>query len=155
MLTLLIGTLVPLGASALEPSDTEQIKRVIEAYYDGMTRGDAEVLGAVFHDKWRLATLTGSGDDALLVGGKREYIELYDGKKQPEYPKDRRISSIDIANNSLAVVRIDSRTRDHTVFFTLFKISGTWSMISKVPRAELRAFRRPTERASVAGPPWP
>jgi hypothetical protein len=140
MLTLLIGTLVPLGASALEPSDTEQIKRVIEAYYDGMTRGDAEVLGAVFHDKWRLATLTGSGDE-LLVGGKREYIELYDGKKQPEYPKDRRISSIDIANNSLAVVRIDSRTRDHTVFFTLFKISGTWSMISKVFIAETEARR--------------
>jgi hypothetical protein len=39
------------------------------------------------------------------------------------------------------VVRIDSRSRDHTVFFTLFKIKGTWSMVSKVFIAEKEARR--------------
>jgi len=106
-----------------------------------MTRGDAKVLDSVFHDDWRVITLAGPDDDPLFVGEKRPYIERYDGEKQPDYPKDRHITSIDIASDSLAVVRIDSRSRDHSVFFTLFKIGGKWSMISKIFIAEKEARR--------------
>gem|GEM_PF-4552872 len=56
---------------------------------------------------------------------------MYTGVEQPDYAKDRHITSVDIAKNSLAIVRIDSPSRDHTVFFTLVKISGQWYMTSK------------------------
>jgi hypothetical protein len=139
--SVLAGILISSSASAQAPSDTAQIQAVIEAYYDGMTRGDATVLDRVFHDDWHVKTLLGPDDDPLFVGAKKEYIEAYTGKVQPEYAKDRHITSIDIANNALAIVRIDSPSRNHTVFFTLFKIKGTWSMISKIFIAEKEARR--------------
>ena len=141
IISILVAILASPYAQAISPSDTQQIKAVIDAYYDGMTRGDPKVLARVIHDKWHLKTLGGSHDDPLIVGGKREYIKMYTGKKQPGYPKDRHITSIDIANNSLAIVRIDSPSRKHTVFFTLVKIKGLWSMTSKAFIAEKEAIR--------------
>ncbi|MGI9327349.1 MAG: nuclear transport factor 2 family protein [Pseudomonadales bacterium] len=132
------GLTIP-NVFAVNSLDHEQIMHVIDAYYDGMTRGDPKVLDDVLHDKWHLKTLGGPADDPLLVGGKREYIKMYTGKKQPKYPDDRHITSIDIANNSLAIVRIDSPSRKHTVFFTLVKIGGLWSMTSKAFIAEKEA----------------
>jgi len=72
--------LVP-QALAISPADTEEILVVIEAYYDGMTRGDADVLDKVFHEDWH-------------------------------------ITSIDVANNSLVVVRIDKPSKRH--------LTGRW-----------------------------
>jgi len=40
---LAVFVLVP-QALAISPTDTEEILVVIEAYYDGITRGDADVL---------------------------------------------------------------------------------------------------------------
>ena len=139
---LILASLLAVGqASAQTPSEIQAVERVIQAYYDGMTRGDPIVLDRVLHDDWHIKTLLGPDDDPLFVGAKREYIERYTGEKQPDYAKDRHITSIDMANDSLCVVRIDSPTRQHTVFFTLFKINGTWSMLSKIFIAEKEARR--------------
>ena len=126
-------------AIAITATDTEEIKLVIEAYYDGMTRGDAEVLDKVFHEHWHMKTLAGPAENPLLVVGKKEFIEYNRGKKQPGYASDRHITSIDVANNSLAIVRIDKPSKRHSVFFTLVKIKGAWLMINKTFIAESEA----------------
>jgi hypothetical protein len=130
--------LVP-HALAISTTDTEEIKVVIEAYYDGMTRGDADVLDKVFHEDWHMKTLAGPIDDPLLVVGKKDFVEFNRGEKQPEYANDRHITSINVANNSLAVVRIDKPSKRHSVFFTLVKIRGAWLMINKTFIAESEA----------------
>jgi hypothetical protein len=136
--------LVP-QALAISPTDTEEILVVIEAYYDGMTRGDADVLDKVSHEDWHMKTLAGPIDDPLLVAGKKEFIEFNRGKKQPEYANDRHITSIDVANNSLAVVRIDKPSKRHSVFFTLVKIKGAWLMINKtfIAASEAKKYSLP------------
>ena len=139
ILPLLAAFFLVSKALAISPTDTEEIVRVIEAYYDGMTRGDAGVLDEVFHEDWHMKTLAGPIDDPLLVAGKKEFIEFNRGKKQPEYANDRHITSINVANNSLAVVRIDRPSKRHSVFFTLVKIKGAWLMINKAFIAETEA----------------
>ena len=135
-----LAVLAAINVSAANTADTEGVNTVIAAYYDGMTRGDPGVLADVLHNQWHLKTLTGPEEPRLLVGTKREYIEMYTDVQQPDYADDRHITSIDFAYNSLAIVRIDSPTRRHSVFFTLVKTKGIWKITSKAFIAEEEAL---------------
>jgi hypothetical protein len=90
MLKLLLPILATLftvpQANAISPTDTEEIKLVIEAYYDGMTRGDADVLNKVFHERWHMQTLAGPAGNPLLVVVKKDYVEFNRGKNSRSTP---------------------------------------------------------------------
>ena len=114
--------------------DAEEIKRVIQLYFDGSYEGDGNKMDQVFH---QAAHIYGHAPDGSLNDMPRDQFVARVGTKRdgaPSFPREEEILSIDFTGENTAVARVKLR-----VFKTLFtdmlcfmRLEGKWGVIAKV-----------------------
>lgn len=119
-------------AVAQTDDDLAQINKVIQQYYDGVTKGDYTILETIFNEHWHMKNLREADGKELLVEDKQTFIQRVMGRPLPGYGDDRQINSIDVAYGRLALVRVDKPSTRTTTFFTLFKLEGRWLIVNKL-----------------------
>lgn len=111
--------------------DVAEITTVIQQYYDAVTNGDSAPLEALFHEGWHMKNLDEEGA-TLLVEDKSTFLQRIQGRPLPSYGEDRHITSIDVAYERLATVRVDKPSSRTTTIFALFKLDDGWVIANKL-----------------------
>ena len=114
--------------------DIDEIKRIIQLYFDGSYEGNRDKMDKVFH---QAAHIYGHAPDGSLTDMPRDLFVDRVGSKPadaPSFPREEEIISIDFTGEKTAVARVKLR-----VFNTLFTdmlcfmcLDGKWGVISKV-----------------------
>lgn len=120
-------------------SQEEDIKLVLQKYFDGCYAGDTDLLKEAFHPS---AHVYGPDQNAELVDMNLEYFLGYvDHEPAPKdsgQPQEDEIISIDITGDLCAVARVKLRSDPvrFTDILSLVYIDGKWSIISKLFAAD-------------------
>jgi len=113
-----------------------EIREVIQMYFDACYEGSGEKMSQVFHDA---AHIYGHDENGAFNDmDKNFFVGLVGSVRpdapKPEYPRQNEILAIDFTGDNTAVARVKVR-----VFNTLFtdmlcfmRLDGKWSVISKV-----------------------
>ena len=113
--------------------DTNEIREVIQAYFDTGYFSDGEGMSKVFHDA---AHLYSRGEDGNLVDWSKEFFVnlVGSGSSEPGYPRYDEILSIDFTGENTAVARVKVRVMDtiYTDILCFLRLNGKWGIISKV-----------------------
>ena len=111
--------------------DLNEIKELLQAYFDTGYAADGTGMAKVFHDG---SHLYGRGDDGeLIFWDKDTFVNIIENK-EPEYARNDEIISIDFTGESTAVARVKVRVGDkiYTDILSLMKLDGKWGIIAKV-----------------------
>jgi hypothetical protein len=113
--------------------DVNEIKKVIQAYFDTGYASDGAGMSEVFHDA---AHLYSRGEDGSLIDWNKDFfIKLVgSGAPDPGYPRYDEILSIDFTGENTAVARVKVRVQDtiYTDILCFIYLDGKWRIISKV-----------------------
>jgi Putative lumazine-binding len=112
----------------------DEVRDLLDRYFDGLYRSDAELLAAVFHPAAVYATAT---DGALTRLSMPEYLPVVAARESPATRGEARtdtIESIAFAGpvTALARVRCSIGTRRFTDLLSLVRVDGRWQIIAKV-----------------------
>ena len=81
-------------------------------------------IGALLHERFELKSI-GSGG---FVGQNR--VEALDGRLAPSTPADSsQLVSIDVFQESMAVIRIDLPADEETRFMVMLRVGGVWQIV--------------------------
>ena len=111
--------------------DANEIKEVIQAYFDADYAGDSDGMAKVFHDGSHLYGLGADGE--LLDWPKEKFLHVL-AKGKPEYPRYNEILSIDFTGDDTAVARVKIRVEDiiYTDILSFLRLNGKWGVMAKV-----------------------
>jgi len=114
--------------------DADEIKRIIQLYFDGSYEGNQEKMDQVFH---QAAHIYGHSQDGSLADTPRDAFVKRVGSRPadtPSFPREEEILSIEFTGEHTAVARVKLR-----VFNTLFTdilsfmyLDGKWGVIAKL-----------------------
>ena len=116
--------------------DSQEIKTVIQAYFDAGYESSGEKMREVFHN---VAHVYGQDKDGTLNDmDKEEFIKLVEsgksGTSKSDYPRQEEIISIDFTGEDTAVARVKLRVGD--IMFTdvlgFIRLDSKWTIISKL-----------------------
>jgi len=115
-------------------SAEDDIRALLQAYFDGLYHSDARRLAGVFHPRAVYAT---ADEERLLVRDMDDYFEVIAQRPSPASraePRRDAIDSIDLAgsNTALARVRCAIGRRDFTDYLSLVRENGRWLIMAKV-----------------------
>ena len=111
--------------------DSNEIKAIIQNYFDAGFECDGEKMRGVFHNA---AHIYGIGDGGVFQDRDKEaFIKLVETPKGG-YPRHDEVLSIDFIDENTAVARI--KTRIGNILFTdnlsFLRLDGKWSVITKL-----------------------
>ena len=111
--------------------DENEIREVIQAYFDSGYTADEKGMSEVFHDGSHLYTI---GKDGELVDWEKEFFVKRVGTTETGFPRYNEILSIDFVGEGVAVARVKVRVRDtlFTDILCFVRLNGKWGVISKV-----------------------
>jgi len=117
--------------------DVNEIKEVIQAYFDTGYEADCEGMAKVFHDGSHLYF---RGEDGGLVDWDKDFFinEIIaknpPGSGDPGYPRYDEILSIDFTGENTAVARVKVRVKDilYTDILCFLRLHDKWAIMSKV-----------------------
>jgi Putative lumazine-binding len=112
----------------------EEIRKVLELYFDALCFCDTDRLQQAFHPKAIYAT---ADETPLLYRTMEAYVPVIAARASPasrSEPRRDAIDAIDLAgeNTAFARVRCSIGARDFVDFLTLVRTDGTWRIIAKV-----------------------
>jgi Putative lumazine-binding len=112
----------------------DEVRDLLDLYFDGLYRGDAGLLATVFHPAAVYATAT---EGTLTRLSMPEYLPIVAGRKSPASQGEARtdtIESIAFAGpvTALARVRCSIGPRRFTDLLSLVRVDGRWQIVAKV-----------------------
>ena len=116
--------------------DANEIKKVIQAYFDTGYDADGEGMADVFHDVAHLYSCDENG--GLINWDKGFFVNIVGtsvpGASENGYPRYDEILSIDFTGENTAVARVKVRVGDtvYTDILSFLRIDGKWGIIAKV-----------------------
>ena len=116
--------------------DINEIKEVIQAYFDTGYVADGEGMSEVFLDGSHLYGRSNEGE--LILWDKEFFVNLVGssepGTADPGYPRYNEILSIDFTGENTAVARVKVRAGDtlYTDILSFLRLNDKWGIISKV-----------------------
>jgi len=111
--------------------DVNEIKEVIQAYFDTGYACDSEGMAKVFHDG---SHLYGLGKDGELLDWPKEMFLKVLAETKQGYPRYDEIVSIDYTGEDTAVARVKVRVEDtiYTDILSFLRLDGKWGVMAKV-----------------------
>jgi len=120
----------------LNEKDMNEIKRIIQTYFDASFEGSGEKMAQVFHSA---AHIYGHGANGELNDMPKDFfVNLVGtprpGMPKPEYPRQDEILAIDFTGENTASARVMLRvgTTLFTDMLCFMRLDGKWGVISKV-----------------------
>ncbi|PCI53290.1 MAG: hypothetical protein COB36_12680 [Alphaproteobacteria bacterium] len=115
-------------------SAVEEIRQVLQAYFDGLYHCDVEKLGKVFHPRAIYAT---ADENPPLIRSMPEYFPVVAARASPASRNETRKDFIDAVelvgdNTAMARVRCSIGDRDFVDVLSLIRENGEWKIIAKV-----------------------
>lgn len=112
----------------------DQLRQVIQDYFDALYDCDVQKLQRVFHPRAIYAT---ADETPFLYRTMDEYFPVVAARQSPASRGEQRrdhIDGIDLAGDNTAVARVRCSigTRDFVDFLTVVRVDGTWRIIAKV-----------------------
>jgi Putative lumazine-binding len=120
------------GSSNMQ--DEQQVRAVIEKYFDALYHGDTALFREVLHPRVQLFSAT---DGELVNLTLEPYMELVSGRPSPASRNDRRedeVLSVEIASPTTAHARVKDMylPKKFTDELSFIKIDGKWRIIAKI-----------------------
>lgn len=119
--------------TVLSQSEEEYIKNTIQAYLDGSSHSDPELIMSAFYENADL--FLSKKDEELWILSPESYSDLFKQREKGKFNgRHGKILAIDQANTiatAKAEIRIPSRNLVFIDLFLLKKIEGQWKIISK------------------------
>jgi len=116
--------------------DCNEIKAVIQEYFDAAYEGDGEKIAEIFNSAAHVYKRDASGN--LIDMDRDAFVRLVGSKDsdkpKPDYPKFDEIISIDVTGENTAVARVRIRVKDliFTDILCFIRLDGRWTIISKL-----------------------
>ncbi len=115
-----------------EPFD--EIRRVLQIYFDGLYHSDVKRLAQVFHPRAVYAT---ADESPPLIRSMDEYFPIVEARISPASRNEIRkdfIDAIKLAGDNTALARVRCRIcgRDFIDHLSLIRVDGSWRIIAKV-----------------------
>ena len=137
---LLLGGLLVVGADAsaqTQAQDEAAVRAAVQAYFDGMMKGDQTLLKKAFHAE---SYLIGPGQkDANRI----PFASWHTSFKSPiDNPQDHRnsILSVDVSGNAaVAKTELDWPRVRYVDYLSLLKVNGEWKIVNKIWHQEASA----------------
>ena len=141
MLTLLRRTLLalvvlPLPLASQTPvaaalTEEAAVRAVVELYLRAHATGDGAYVQQAFHPELKMV---GVRNDSVLVRSAEQYWRGFSGRPAADEAQRRRwIASIEVFGQAAtARVVLDYPQLTYVDFFTLLKVDGRWTIVSKV-----------------------
>jgi len=117
--------------------ETNEIKEVIQTYFDAGYESDGEKMRTAIHNAAH--TYVHDERGALMDRDKETFIKLVEsGKSNAPYPRQEEILSIDFTSENTAVALV--KVRIGKILFTdvlsFIRLDGKWTIISKLAAGE-------------------
>jgi hypothetical protein len=130
---------MPMVNKVLNVSSFAGVVAVLEDYFEGLYRSDAQILRRVFHPAALYACAT---EGTLLTLNMEPYFVMVDQRPSPASRGDTRTDRVLAVQfvgpvTALATVECSIRPKHFTDLLTLIFIDGRWQIISKVFHFEL------------------
>jgi len=116
--------------------DSNEIKAVIQIYFDSCFEGSGEKMGGILNNA---AHVYGHGRGGVFVDMDRDaFLKIIgpaeSGAPRPEYPRQDEILSIDFTGENTAIARVKIRVGDilFTDILSFIRLEGKWTIISKL-----------------------
>ncbi len=110
--------------------DLSAIYSQMGKYYEGVEKANTALLEEVFHENWFMRDTETPLEATLNVENKQKFIRRVSNHgPYPGYAKDRKFTTIGLANDNIAFVRINKKSS--TSFF-LYKVDNEWIIIDKL-----------------------
>lgn len=114
-------------------SDSADITKTLDLYFDALYEGDIWKLKQVFHPNAHLYSAT---DDEFVDLSLKDYMRLVGGRPSPQSQSQERtgrVVLIDQSGPNSAVVKVEAsvKPKDFVDYLTLLRIDGQWKIISK------------------------
>ena len=114
--------------------DIDEIKSIIQLYFDGSYEGNRDKMDKVFH---QAPHVYGHAQDGSLTDMPRDRFVDHVGSRpadSPLYVREEEILSIDFTGEKAAVARVKLRVNNtrFTDILSFMCIDGKWGVISKV-----------------------
>jgi hypothetical protein len=124
----------------LPTNDIHEIEQVVWTYLDGLHEGDTAKLGQAFHEVSHLYSAGRDGVDDLPRAKWFEMVQSRPSAKSRNLPRTDRIVSIDQSGPETACVKVECSIppRFFTDYLLLLKAGGTWRIVSKSFRTDLK-----------------
>ena len=103
------------------------VESLVHDYFQSLASADTIKLRGLLHEKWDLKYLDEAG--SLQTLSKSEFLKRLPNNKA--FYDHSQLMTIDMYHGKLALVRLDMPAQSMTSFFTLFKIAGTWKIVSE------------------------
>lgn len=121
------------------PDAAGEVRNLLQQYFDALYASDAAALRLVMHPR---AIYVCATDTELVYRTMEEYLPIVAERPSPASRNEVRRDSIDSVelagpNTARARVRCSIGDRDFIDFLTLIRVSGRWTIISKVFHYEL------------------
>jgi Putative lumazine-binding len=120
--------------------DRSSIETVVQGYFDGLYEGDAEKLGAIFHETADLRWLDNGELQVLTVPDWLERVRQRPSAKAEGKPREDFIVTIDRSDASTAFIKLRCQLppRYFTDYLVAMKLKDGWRIVSKSYRYDLR-----------------
>ncbi|MCL2166106.1 MAG: nuclear transport factor 2 family protein [Clostridiales bacterium] len=114
--------------------NTEDIKEIIQFYFDGSYEGSSEKMDKAFH---QAAHIYGCAADGSLTDWPRDAFVSRVGARPadaPSYPREDEILSIDFTGENTAVAKVKLRVGNtrFTDVLCLMRLESKWGIIAKM-----------------------
>lgn len=125
----------------LPTNDIREIEQIVWTYLDGLHEGDTTKLGQAFHEVSHLYSV---GPDGIADLPRSKWFEMVAGRpsaKAQGLPRTDRIVSIDQSGPETAFVKVECAIppRFFTDYLLLLKSGGTWRIVSKSFRTDIKS----------------
>lgn len=136
----LTSMLITAWLLATPGDEVAAIRSVVADYTEGVKSGDGARLQRAFHPEAKLLSVGPDGTLATWPG--QDYIQ--GAVKRPLLEREDRVLQVDVFGDA-AVAKVAVRTpkADFVDYISLLKLSGRWTIVSKVYHRALRAEPRP------------
>lgn len=130
-LSLFAAPLAAQSAVANALSDEAAVRSTVELYLRAHATGDGAFITQAFHPELKLV---GVRNDTVLVRSGVDYARGFSGRPASDEAQRRRwIASIEVyGQGATARVVLDYPQLTYVDFFTLLKVNGRWTIVSKV-----------------------
>jgi Putative lumazine-binding len=120
--------------------DRSSVEAVVQSYFDGLYEGDAEKLGAIFHETADLRWLDNGELRVLTVPDWLERVRTRASAKAEGKPREDFIVTIDRSDDSTAFIKVRCQLppRYFTDYLIAMKLKDGWRIVSKSYRYDLR-----------------
>jgi hypothetical protein len=127
----LLAVLLPVAPLAGQPSDTDQVRRVVEQYFRGHATGDGTEMCKAFLPT---AHVEGLRSGQFVSWTVDEYCALFRGTPAPdEAARVRTIDHVDVAGTAaMARATLVHGSTTFVDYFVLLKVDGVWKIANKV-----------------------